>query len=101
MPVSDLPRLQALAQQLAAAGADQDWERLAQLDRLTQQWAQQPPAALPDDAAVQAAWRQIVQAHGQARAACRLALAEAGARLRDLPHQNEAHKAYAWQEQFS
>jgi hypothetical protein len=47
------------------------------------------------------AWQELAAAHAAAHAACQQALHEAGVRLRDLQHHNEAHKAYAWQEQFS
>lgn len=101
MPVSDTERLMAVARHLRAAGTAQDWEQLAQLDRLVASWAAQPPEALPAVAAVQTAWQEVAEAHAAARTACQEALHEAGTRLRDLQHHNEAHKAYAWQEQFS
>lgn len=101
MPVSDATRLHALAHQLTTASTAQDWERLGQLDRLLAQWVALPPEVLPEEPAVQAAWQQLVEAHKQARKACQQALFEAGTRLSDLQNHNEAHKAYAWQEQFS
>ena len=101
MPVSDRERLLALARQLQVVSAAQDWERLAQLDRLVADWASRPPALLPADADVRVAWQELATAHAAAHAACKQALHEAGLRLRDLQHHNEAHQAYAWQEQFS
>lgn len=101
MPAFDAQRLEALAQQLLAAAAAQDWVRLGQLDLLLSQWlvvAQATPSA---DADQQEAWHRVAAAHALARSACQQALQEAGARLRDLHNHNEAHKAYAWQEQLS
>ena len=101
MPVSDIARLQALSQQLVHAGSTQDWERLGQLDQLASQWWEVPPVGVPADPVVYAAWQEVAYAHEHARRACQQALNEAGARLSDLHNQNEAHKAYAWQEQLS
>ena len=101
MPVSDVARLHALAQQLVDAGSTQDWERVQQLDQLVVQWLATPSGGMPQDLKARAAWQQVAQAHAHARSACQVALNEAGTRLRDLHNQNEAHKAYAWQEQLS
>lgn len=101
MPVSDRERLLALARQLQVVSAAQDWGRLAQLDRLVADWASRSPALLPADEDMRVAWQELAAAHAAAHAACQQALHEAGVRLRDLQHHNEAHKAYAWQEQFS
>ena len=101
MPAFDAKRLEALAQQLQAAATAQDWVRLGQLDQLLSQWLAEEQAMPSADPAQQAAWHRVASAHGQARSACQQALQEAGARLRDLHNHNEAHKAYAWQEQLS
>jgi hypothetical protein len=100
MPVSDVARLRALSQQISAAGKSQDWERLRQLDSLLAQWIELPPAVLPDDAEVHSVWRELMESHIQARKACQQSLQEVSAQLRGLQNQSEAHKAYAWQEQF-
>ena len=101
MPVSDRERLLALARQLQVVSAAKDWECLAQLDRLAADWASRSPALLPADEDMRVAWQELAVAHAAVHEACKQALHEAGARLRDLQHHNEAHKAYAWQEQFS
>ena len=100
MPVSDVARLRALAQQISTARQSQDWERLRQLDSLLTQWLLLPPAELPDDMELHTVWRVVMESHAQARAACQQALQEVNAQLRGLQNQSEAHKAYAWQEQF-
>lgn len=98
MPASDVQRLQALTQHLRLASSSQDWARVELLDHMVSEWA----AKLPEQVNVEAraAWQQLAIAHAEARQACVLALQESGMRLRDLQNQNEAHKAYAWQEQF-
>lgn len=98
MLVSDVQRLLALTQHLTAAASSQDWERVGQLDRMVSDLAANLPKHVSVEA--QSAWRQLAVVHSQVRQACELALQEISARLRDLQNQSEAHKAYAWQEQF-
>lgn len=98
MPVSNVQRLQALSQHLALATSSQDWGRLQELERMVADCLDKLPQQLSAEALV--AWQQLTAVHTQAHQACAAALQETGARLRDLQDQSEAHKAYAWQEQF-
>lgn len=93
MPSCDASQLRSWIQHIQAAVAEQDWPRVQQLDALMQRWVRSGP--LP---AYAAAWREAADAHAQALQACQSAKEEVAQQLRALQNNQEAQKAYAWQE---
>lgn len=100
MLACNLASLAAVAQQLRAAAAQQDWLRVAQLDQVLALWLREPQnmANVASQREWRAAWQQVREAHAQAWLACQQAKAEAGAQLQQLQQSQEAQQAYAWQE---
>lgn len=96
MPAGDISCWRSMALQLQQAADQQDWERVRKLDQLLVQWLHSPAFA------GQAEHRQeqalLLQTHQQVLQACRQAREAAWQNLHGLEKQQEAQKAYAWQE---
>lgn len=97
MPSVDADRWRAMTLQLQQAAEQQDWSRVQKLDQLLQQWLQQLSASEAD--ALPAADKALLmRTHAMAHQACTEAKQQARVQLQQLENQQEAQKAYAWQE---
>ena len=97
MPSCEPHVLQAMGQHLQRAAQAQDWDLVRQLDARVMQWLQGlEPRTL--SASQKHAWNSLSVMHAAAMDACVQAKQEAAVHLQDLNKQQEAHKAYAWQE---
>ena len=97
MPSCEPHVLHAMGQHLLRAAQVQDWALLAQLDARVMQWAQALELGLLS-AQQKSAWADLTVLHAEAMQACACARQEAAAHLQELNKQQEAQKAYAWQE---
>lgn len=96
MPTGEISCWRSMAQQLQQAADQQDWERVRKLDQLLVQWLQSPAFALQVEHRQEQAL--LLQTHHQVLQSCRQARAVAWQNLHGLEKQQEAQKAYAWQE---
>ncbi|WP_455555985.1 hypothetical protein [Comamonas sp.] len=89
-------RWHAMAQQLELAAAQQDWERVQKLDQMLAQWLQD--AGTDVHSITPEVQHHLHSVHAQASRACAQARQLAWEQLNSLQNQQEAQKAYAWQD---
>lgn len=97
MPSCEPALVQAMAQHLLKAAQNEDWNMLSQLDLRVQQWLQELGLVCLSDEQ-RSAWIYLAEAHAEAQRLCRQRLQDVAGKLKSLDQQQEAQKAYAWQE---